>query len=77
MCPSVSLCKELPVSESRLLLLTDRWLVKGSPVLIQWSPAASDGNDGVMEVVNIDLITKMILEPQRPQITDVVLRVGR
>ncbi|EPO5088111.1 TPA: EAL domain-containing protein [Enterobacter hormaechei] len=67
---------ELPVSESRLLLLTDRWLVKGSPVLIQWSPLASDGNDGVMEVVNIDLITKMILEPQRPQITDVVLRVG-
>lgn len=49
---------------------------KGSPVLIQWSPLASDGNDGVMEVVNIDLITKMILEPQRPQITDVVLRVG-
>ncbi|WP_448957306.1 CSS-motif domain-containing protein, partial [Klebsiella michiganensis] len=48
----------------------------GSPVLIQWSPLASDGNDGVMEVVNIDLITKMILEPQRPQITDVVLRVG-
>ncbi|MCL0202018.1 CSS-motif domain-containing protein, partial [Klebsiella pneumoniae] len=28
----------LPVSESRLLLQTDRWLVKGSPVLIQWSP---------------------------------------
>lgn len=49
---------------------------KGSPVLIQWSPVAGDGNDGVMEVVNIDLITKMILEPQRPQITDVVLRVG-
>ncbi|CDL31379.1 Rtn protein [Enterobacter hormaechei] len=67
---------ELPVSESRLLLSTDRWLVKGSPVLIQWSPVAGDGNDGVMEVVNIDLITKMILEPQRPQITDVVLRVG-
>ena len=34
---------ELPVSESRLLLSTDRWLVKGSPVLIQWSPVAGDG----------------------------------
>ncbi|MCU3615275.1 CSS-motif domain-containing protein, partial [Enterobacter hormaechei subsp. oharae] len=38
---------ELPVNESRLLLLTDRWLVKGSPVLIQWSPVAGDGNNGV------------------------------
>lgn len=66
----------LPSSEPRLILLTDRWLLKGSPVLIQWSPLAGDGRDGLMEVVNIDLITKMILEPQRPQITDVVLRVG-
>ena len=28
----------LPSSEPKLLLLTDRWLLKGSPVLIQWSP---------------------------------------
>lgn len=66
----------LPASDPRLLLLTDRWLLKGSPVLIQWSPVAGRSKDGVMEVVNIDLITKMILEPQRPLITDVVLKVG-
>ncbi|VFS06568.1 diguanylate phosphodiesterase [Enterobacter cancerogenus] len=29
-----------------------------------------------MEVVNIELLTRMLLEPQRPLITDVVLTVG-
>lgn len=66
----------LPSSEPTLILSTDPWLLKGSPILIQWYPTSGEGNDGVMEIVNIDLITKMILEPQRPLITDVVLTVG-
>ena len=53
MCPSVSFVPELPVSESVLLLSTGPVAGKSSPVLIQWS-VAGDGNDGVMEVVNID-----------------------
>lgn len=66
----------LPAGEPKLFLSTDRWLLKGSPILIQWYPNASSSEDGVMEIVNIELITKMILEPQRPLITDVVLTVG-
>ncbi|MEH0884796.1 EAL domain-containing protein [Enterobacter sp. UNJFSC 003] len=66
----------LPAREPKLILSTDQSLLKGSPILIQWYPTNENGEDGVMEVVNIDLITKMILEPQRPLITDVVLTVG-
>ncbi len=37
-------------------LLERRALIKGSPVLIQWYPAAESGLDGVMLVVNIELL---------------------
>ncbi|WP_368543794.1 EAL domain-containing protein [Enterobacter soli] len=66
----------LPASEPQLFLSTDHMLLKGSPILIQWYPISPGGEDGVMEIVNIDLITQMMLEPQRPLITDVVLTVG-
>jgi hypothetical protein len=44
--------------------------------LIQWYPVSQDGEDGVIEIINIDLIARMILEPQRPLINDVALTVG-
>ena len=66
----------LPASMSKLILSTDQLLLKGSPILIQWHPTSQSGEDGVMEIINIDLITRMILEPQRPLITDVALTVG-
>ncbi|ELE9689685.1 MULTISPECIES: EAL domain-containing protein [Enterobacter] len=67
---------ELPASTPKLILSTDRWLMKGSPILIQWNPVSQDGEDGVIEIINIDLITRMILEPERPLIDDVALSVG-
>lgn len=66
----------LPASEPKLILSTDQWLLKGSPILIQWYPVSTGGEDGVIEIVNIDLITEMMLEPLRPLITDVILTVG-
>ena len=66
----------LPSGEPQLLLTTDHMLLKGSPILIQWYPVSPDGEDGVIEIVNIELITRMMLEPQRPLIADVVLTVG-
>ncbi|MCU6425185.1 cyclic diguanylate phosphodiesterase [Enterobacter sichuanensis] len=68
--------RELPASAAKLILSTDPWLLKGSPILIQWFPVSPNGEDGIMEIINIDLITKMILEPQRPLINDVALTVG-
>ncbi|MGX5108765.1 EAL domain-containing protein [Enterobacter cloacae] len=74
--PVHDLLQELPASTPKLILSTDRWLVKGSPILVQWNPASPSGADGVIEIVNIDLITRMILEPERPLIHDVALSVG-
>jgi hypothetical protein len=51
-------------------------LIKGSPILTQWYPSSADGEDGVLEIVNIDLLSSMLLEPQPPQITDASLTVG-
>ncbi len=66
----------LPSDEPLLLLTTDQAMLKGSPVLIQWYPAPGKSQDGVMEIVNIDLIARMLLEPQLPIISDVNLSVG-
>ncbi|HCM9478455.1 TPA: EAL domain-containing protein [Enterobacter roggenkampii] len=74
--PVRDVLQELPASTAKLILSTDQWLLKGSPVLIQWYPVSQDGEDGVVEIINIDLIARMILEPQRPLISDVVLTVG-
>lgn len=74
--PVHQLQPDLPVSEARLLLSTDPLLIKGSPVLIQWYPSSPDGMDGLLEIVNIDLLTTLLLEPRRPLITGASLTVG-
>lgn len=75
--PIRQLQPDLPAVGDLLLLSTDQSLLKGSPILIQWYPASADGEDGVMEIVNIDLLTTMLLEPQQPQITSASLTVGK
>ncbi|MBU5601194.1 CSS-motif domain-containing protein, partial [Citrobacter sp. S55_ASV_140] len=67
---------ELPSQESLLLLSTDHSIIKGSPILTQWYPSSADGEDGVLEIVNIELLSSMLLEPQLPQITHASLSVG-
>ncbi|EBY0374793.1 cyclic diguanylate phosphodiesterase [Salmonella enterica subsp. enterica serovar Toulon] len=75
--PIRQLQPDLPAAGDLLLLSTDQSLLKGSPILIQWYPASADGQDGVMEIVNIGLLTTMLLEPQQPQITSASLTVGK
>ncbi len=41
--------KELPASTAKLILSSDQWLLKGSPILIQWYPVSQDGEAGVIE----------------------------
>jgi hypothetical protein len=40
---------QVPASTAKLILSTDQWLLKGSP-LIQWYPVSQDGEDGVIEI---------------------------
>ncbi len=66
----------LPTPHPLLLLTTDHSLLQGSPILIQWFPLTENGQDGVMEVINIDLLTRLMLEPQKPLITGASVTVG-
>jgi sensor c-di-GMP phosphodiesterase-like protein len=66
----------LPVDTPLLLLSTDSSLLKGSPILISWHPAENGSRDGVMEVVNIEMLTGLMMEPERPWVSRAVLNVG-
>lgn len=74
--PIHQLLPELPAADAQLLLSTDRVLIKGSPILVQWYPASPDGKNGLLEVVNIELLMALLLEPRKPQITRASLTVG-
>jgi hypothetical protein len=50
--------------------------LKNSPVMIMWYPAATDGQSGIIEVVNIDLLTNLMLEPDEPLITSASLSMN-
>lgn len=66
----------LPAAQTRLILSTDPVLIKDSPILLQWYPSSPDGKDGLLEIVNIDLLTALLLEPRAPHITGASLTVG-
>jgi sensor c-di-GMP phosphodiesterase-like protein len=66
----------LPTATPLLLLSTDRSLLKGSPILIAWHPLANGSRDGVMEIVNIEMLTGLMLEPERPWVSRAVLNVA-
>ncbi|HFZ8993159.1 TPA: EAL domain-containing protein [Citrobacter freundii] len=75
--PLHQLLPELPAAGNRLLLTTDRALLKDTPVLIQWYPSSADGESGIIEIVNIEMLVTMLFEPPRPQITGASLTVGK
>lgn len=66
----------LPAPDNLLMLSTDRSLIKGSPILIAWHPVTSGSRNGVMEVVNIEMLTGLMLEPERPWVSRAVLNVA-
>ncbi|MDP9767007.1 EAL domain-containing protein [Kosakonia cowanii] len=74
--PVHQLQPSLPAKTTLQVLSTDKSLLKDRPVLIVWFPTAADGQSGVMEVVNIELLSRLMLEPQPPLITRVALSVA-
>ena len=66
----------LPAPRPLLLFSNDSSLLKGTPVLIQWYPASERGVDGVMLIVNIELLGTLILNEKSSLISDVSLQVG-
>lgn len=66
----------LPTADKLLILSTDRSLIKGSPILTFWHPLNGKAQNGVMEVVNIDMFTALMLEPVRPWVTRATLNIA-
>ncbi len=73
--PVNELVPSLPTSEPAMYLALDKVLLKGSPILIKWTPV-NDNGDGVMQIVNIALLTRLLVAPQTPWVTRTVLNVG-
>lgn len=67
---------QLPAHENLLFLSTDRSLLKGSPILISWHPLTSGSPNGMMVIVNIEMLTGLMLEPERPWVSRAVLNVA-
>ncbi|WP_308562745.1 EAL domain-containing protein [uncultured Klebsiella sp.] len=66
----------LPTAHPLLTFSNDASLLKGSPVLIQWYPDSRNGTDGVMLVINIELLGKLIFDVKSPLISGIGLKVG-
>lgn len=71
-----SIYPSLAFSHYRLMLTTDRYLLKGSPILLFWTPEAPGSRTGILQVINIELMTNHLLEPQLPWVERAVFNVG-
>lgn len=66
----------LPSVHPLMVLSKDNSLLKGSPVLILWEPSSLDGQSGVMQVINIELLAALTLQPREPLVQQAVLNVA-
>ncbi len=67
---------ELAINNQRMMLSTDDYLLKGSPVLLLWTPKSLDNQDGLLQIINIELMTNYLLEPQLPWVERAIFNVG-
>ncbi|MBZ7673608.1 EAL domain-containing protein [Klebsiella grimontii] len=66
----------LPTHHPLLTFSYDASLLKGTPVLIQWYPASLSGADGVLLVINIELLGELIFNAKSALISGIGLSVG-
>ncbi|HKM96099.1 MAG TPA: EAL domain-containing protein [Buttiauxella sp.] len=66
----------LPSTQNLLFLSIDRSLLKGTPILLSWTPSANSSHDGVMQVINIEMLTGLILQPEHPWVSRAVFNVA-
>lgn len=66
----------LPSSLPLLFLSIDHTLLKGTPILLSWHPLRNSGHDGVMQIINIELLSGFMLEPRRPWVSRAMLNVA-
>ena len=66
---------KLAIKKQRMELTVDEHLLKGSPILLLWTPQMTDAFSGVLQIVNIELMTSYLLEPTLPWVERAVLNV--
>ena len=66
----------LPTNHPLLTFSYDSSLLKGTPVLIQWYPASLSGADGVLLVINIEMLGELIFNAKSALITGISLHIG-
>ncbi|WP_075181970.1 EAL domain-containing protein [Pantoea sp. 1.19] len=67
---------ELAVNNQHMLLTTDTLLLKGSPILLLWTPQSTDNRAGILQAINIEMIASYLLEPSQPWVERAVFSVG-
>ncbi|MGB9096067.1 EAL domain-containing protein [Erwinia sp.] len=67
---------ELAVNNQRMILSTDEHLLKGSPVLLLWTPHDNNNRSGILQIINIEMMSTYLLEPTLPWVERAVINVG-
>lgn len=67
---------ELAFNNQRMMLTVDNYLLKGSPILLLWTPKTLDNRSGILQVINIELMSTYLLEPQLPWVERAIFSVG-
>lgn len=67
---------DLAFNSQRMTLVTDEYLLKGSPILLLWTPKSLDNRSGILQVINIEMMSNYLLEPQLPWVERAVFNVN-
>lgn len=67
---------DLAFNSQRMTLATDEYLLKGSPILLLWTPKSLDNRSGILQVINIEMMSNYLLEPQLPWVERAVFNVN-
>ncbi len=66
---------QLAVNNQHMMLSVDDYLLKGSPVLLLWTPESLDNRAGILQVINIELMSRYLLEPTLPWVERAIFNV--
>ncbi|MFC0138867.1 EAL domain-containing protein [Erwinia mallotivora] len=67
---------ELAVNNQRMMLGIDEHLLKGTPILLLWTPQDTDNRSGILQIINIEMISNYLLEPTLPWVERAIFNVG-
>lgn len=74
--PMNQLQPSVPSAHPLMVLSKSNSLRKGSPILLLWEPSSRDGQSGVIQIIDIELLTALTLQPHPPLIQKAVLKVA-